>query len=59
MCEIEERVAGLLNSPLGCAFLLIAGASSLTPKEIAQPDNAIALAAVAANEIGVWRANRE
>lgn len=57
MSEIDERVAALLKSPLGCAFLVIADASGLTPKEIAQPDTALSLGAFAADEMVVWRAD--
>jgi hypothetical protein len=46
-----------LKSPLGCAFLIIAYESGLTPKEIAQPDIALNLGAFAADEMGVWRAD--
>ena len=57
LSEIDERVAALLRSPLGCAFLVIADKSGLTPKEIAQPDIALDLGAFAAAEMVVWRAD--
>ena len=57
MDEIDERVAALLKSPLGCTFLIIAYESGLTPEEIAQPDIALNLGAFAADEMTVWRAD--
>ena len=47
MSEIDQRVAALLQTPLACAFLLIAAESGLTAKEIAQPDIALDLGAFA------------
>lgn len=58
MSDIDERVAALLGSPLGCAFLLIAEASGLTPKEIADPVNSLYMGAYAARDIEVWRSDR-
>lgn len=46
----------MLNSPLGCAFLLLANAAGLPPDEIARPRNSIYLAAFAANQLQVWDA---
>ena len=57
MDEIDERVAALLKSPLGCTFLIIAHESGLTPKEIARPDITLNLGAFAADEMTVWRAD--
>ncbi len=57
MSEIDERVAALLQSPLGCAFLLIAAESGLAAREIARPDVALDLGAFAAHEMVVWRAD--
>ena len=59
MSEIDERVTALLQSPLGCAFLVIAAESGLTPQEIAQPDVALDLGAFAAREMVVWSADHE
>lgn len=58
MSDIEERVAALLKSPLGCAFLIKADASGLTPREIAEPVISLYLAAYAANDTEVWRWGR-
>jgi hypothetical protein len=59
MSIIDERVAALLKSPLGCAFLWRAAATGLTAEEIAEPANTLYLAAEAAILIEVWKIDRD
>ncbi len=59
MSDTDERAAAMLKSPLGCAFLLIAEASGLGPRELAEPAMSFYVAARAASDTEVWRADRD
>ncbi len=59
MEDIEAKVAALVRSPLGCAFLLIANASGLSPYEIARPVTGLYMGAMASRETEVWRTDRD
>ena len=45
MDDLKNRVEGILNSPIGCDFLLSVEESGLTPKEVGDPLNSFWLAA--------------
>lgn len=47
-----------MKSPLGCAFLVVANESGLTPREIADPVISFHMGAYAARDVEVWRADR-
>lgn len=53
MIDIDEKVDALLRSPVGCAFLLLADSTGLTPKELAEPAISLYVGAWAANEVQV------
>ena len=55
MLDVETRVAEMCAAPAGCAFLLVAEASGLTPAEVARPEVAIFVAAAGQREIQPWR----
>lgn len=55
MANLEKRVTELIQSPLGCAFLLSAEVSGLSPREIAKPIFSFYLGAYASHLIEVWR----
>lgn len=57
--DVDERVDELLQSPLGCAFLLYAEASRLTPEEIAEPIISLYLCADASLLVEVWKPGRD
>lgn len=59
MKDIEAKVAALVRSPLGCAFLLIADASGLPPHEIARPVISLYMGAMASRDTEVWRVDRD
>ena len=45
MDDQKNRVEDMLNSPVGCDFLLAVEESGLTPKEVGEPLNSFWLAA--------------
>ena len=47
MCDIDEKVADLLRSPLGCVFLAIINENSIHPAVAAVPKNSMHIAATA------------
>ena len=59
MVDIDETIKALLTSPLGCAFLLTAEVSGLSPPEIADPATSLQIGAHAVMLIDVWRSDRE
>ena len=55
MGDLEDRADAMLESPLGCGFLLAAAASGLSPAEITAPQNSLYLCAYASRDIEVWQ----
>ena len=51
---IEEKGAALLAAPVGQAFIVIAAATGLAPREIAAPATSIYLAAQAADDVELY-----
>ena len=52
--DIDAKVDALVNSPLGCAFLLIMQDSGLSPADAARPAASLNAAAHAGSEMQVW-----
>lgn len=59
MEDIEHRVDSLLAAPQGCAFILAAHHSSLTPAQVVEPRMAFDVGAVAVKETEIWSASHE
>ena len=59
MSNIDTRVSELLDSPLGCAFLLSVKASGLTPEAAVAPPTSFRIAAHVEHVINRWRSDHE
>ena len=55
MDDLETRSTGLIRSPIGCDFLLIAEMLGLKDVELDRADIALHLAARAVSDLSVWR----
>ncbi len=54
MWETDKRVETILNSPVGCEFLLSIEAAGLTPETVAVPRHSFCLAASVVEGMTVW-----
>ena len=55
--DIDAKVDALVGAPLGCAFLLIAAHSGLSPSAAASPAASMRIASMACSEMEIWRMN--
>ncbi|MDE2688787.1 MAG: hypothetical protein OXI16_15015 [Chloroflexota bacterium] len=59
MTNNEARVEALLNSLVGCEFLVTLVESGLSPEDLADPKISLSLAGLSADSVEIWRADHD
>lgn len=58
MFELEERLEGVMLSPVGRTFATIGARSGMSPHDLAVPQTTVWLSAAASREVEVWNPDR-
>ena len=59
MQATEQRAEAILNSPLGCTFMMAAHESALEPEALSAPELSLRMAAASVNLISQWQSDHE
>jgi len=59
MTDTDARVEALLNSLVGCDFLVTVVESGLSPEDLADPKISLSLAGLSADSVEIWRADHD
>ena len=59
MSSLEAKVTELVQSPLGCAFLMIVEQTAFDLRKVSEPQTSFQIGALASGDTEIWRADHE